>query len=58
MKTVMTFGTFDLAHPGHIFYLNEAKKLGDKLITVIARDANLKKRFCIQKLNAYNKFKN
>ena len=60
MKTVMTFGTFDLAHPGHIFYLNEAKKLGDKLITVIARDANLKKKVLhtetqrlqqIQKLN-------
>ena len=28
----MTFGTFDLAHPGHIFYLNEAKKLGGILL--------------------------
>tara|TARA_Y100001970_G_C13556962_1_gene519592 strand:- start:69 stop:461 length:393 start_codon:yes stop_codon:yes gene_type:complete len=44
MKTVMTFGTFDLAHPGHIYYLTEAKKHGDKLITVIARDKTLTKK--------------
>ena len=44
MKTVMTFGTFDLAHPGHISYLTQAKQHGDYLITVIARDTNLKKK--------------
>jgi len=44
MKTVMTFGTFDLAHPGHISYLTQAKSYGDKLITIIARDQNLKKK--------------
>ncbi len=44
MKTVMTFGTFDLAHPGHIYYLTESKKHGDKLITVIARDKTLTKK--------------
>jgi len=38
MKTVMCFGTFDLLHPGHEFYLNKAKSLGDKLIVVVARD--------------------
>jgi bifunctional ADP-heptose synthase (sugar kinase/adenylyltransferase) len=26
-RIVMTFGTFDLFHPGHIYYLSEAKKL-------------------------------
>jgi FAD synthetase len=38
MKTVMAFGCFDILHPGHIAYLEEAKKLGDELIVVIARD--------------------
>lgn len=35
---VMVFGTFDILHPGHLFLLNEAKKLGDNLTVVIARD--------------------
>lgn len=37
-KVVMTFGTFDVFHPGHEFYLSEARKKGDYLITIIARD--------------------
>ncbi len=37
----MGFGTFDAVHPGHLFYLNELKKLGDELLIVIARDANV-----------------
>jgi FAD synthetase len=37
-KTVMTFGTFDRLHPGHEYYLSEARKYGDCLITVVARD--------------------
>lgn len=40
MKTVMCAGTFDIIHPGHLFYLSEAKKYGDKLIVVVARDKN------------------
>jgi FAD synthetase len=40
-RIVMTFGTFDLFHPGHIYYLSEAKKLWDYLITVIARDSTV-----------------
>lgn len=34
----MTFGTFDLFHPGHRYYLSEARKQGNYLITVVARD--------------------
>ena len=34
----MCFGTVDLLHEGHKFYLNEAKKLGDYLVVVVARD--------------------
>jgi len=42
MKLVMVFGTFDLFHPGHEYFLKQAKKLGDKLIVVIARDSTVK----------------
>ncbi|MEK6942623.1 MAG: adenylyltransferase/cytidyltransferase family protein [Nanoarchaeota archaeon] len=38
MKTVMCAGTFDIVHPGHLFFFAEAKKLGDKLVVVVARD--------------------
>lgn len=40
---VMTNGVFDLLHPGHIAYLNEAKKLGDHLIVAVNDDASVKK---------------
>ncbi len=43
MKTVLAFGTFDLLHPGHLSYLTQAKKLGDKLIVVVATDSNVEK---------------
>lgn len=43
MKTVMAFGTFDLLHPGHVSYLAQAKALGDRLVVVIATDANVKR---------------
>ncbi len=41
---VMATGVFDIIHPGHIFYLEEAKKLGDELIVVVARDKTVKRR--------------
>ncbi len=34
----MCFGTFDLLHLGHLSYFEQAKKHGDYLIVVIARD--------------------
>jgi FAD synthetase len=43
MVKVMATGTFDLLHMGHIFYLKEAKKLGDTLIVVVATDATVRK---------------
>ena len=39
----MATGTFDLLHMGHIYYLKEAKKLGDVLIVVVARDSTVRK---------------
>jgi len=42
-KRVLAFGTFDGIHPGHIYYLEQAKKFGDELIVVIARDKTVEK---------------
>lgn len=42
LKTVMAFGTFDVFHAGHEFFLRQAKKLGEQLIVVISRDATVK----------------
>lgn len=42
-RLVMGFGTFDAVHPGHLFYLNELKKLGNELTIVIARDTNVRR---------------
>ena len=35
---VMCFGTFDIFHPGHVFYLSEAQKFAQEMTIVIARD--------------------
>lgn len=46
-KVVLTSGTFDLLHYGHVKYLEEAKKIGGKnaeLIVIVARDSTVKKR--------------
>jgi len=42
MKKVLVFGSFDLLHEGHRYFLCEAKKLGDELIVVVARDSTIK----------------
>jgi FAD synthetase len=43
MVKVMATGTFDLLHMGHIYYLKEAKKLGDTLSVVVAKDSTVRK---------------
>lgn len=42
MKKVLVFGSFDLVHEGHKYFFREAKKLGDKLIVVVARDSTIR----------------
>ncbi|MFH1424517.1 MAG: adenylyltransferase/cytidyltransferase family protein [archaeon] len=44
MKTVLAGGVFDLWHEGHRYFLQEAKKLGDELVVVVANDASVKKK--------------
>lgn len=40
-KRVLVAGTFDLLHPGHLFLINEAAKLGDVYV-IVATDKNRK----------------
>ncbi len=42
-KKVLAFGSFDLLHPGHLFYLNRAKKLGNELAVVVGRDSTIER---------------
>lgn len=47
MKKVMAFGTFDLLHEGHTYYLKKARERGDYLMVVVSLDrtvAQLKKQ--------------
>ena len=41
--TVLTGGAFDILHIGHLFTLEKAKSLGDKLIVVVARDETIER---------------
>ncbi len=42
MKRVLATGTFEFLHPGHLHFLSEAKKLGDELVVLIARDSMIR----------------
>lgn len=38
MKRVITYGTFDLLHYGHINLLRRARQMGDYLIVALSTD--------------------
>jgi D-beta-D-heptose 7-phosphate kinase/D-beta-D-heptose 1-phosphate adenosyltransferase len=42
-RIVMTNGCFDILHPGHVNYLTEARKLGDRLIVAVNDDASVQR---------------
>lgn len=41
-KLVLTNGVFDLLHTGHLFYLQQARALGDALFIALNSDASVK----------------
>jgi FAD synthetase len=43
MTNVLVFGSFDHLHPGHLYFLAEAKKHGDELIVVLGREQTIHK---------------
>ena len=38
-RTVLTFGTFDVLHVGHVSILERARALGDRLVVGVSSDA-------------------
>jgi choline-phosphate cytidylyltransferase len=45
MTTVITFGTFDVFHVGHLRVIERARALGDRLVVGVSADAlNLRKK--------------
>ncbi|NOZ59511.1 MAG: FAD synthase [Euryarchaeota archaeon] len=44
MRVVMAGGVFDILHPGHVFFLERARREGDVLAVVVARDSTVTKR--------------
>lgn len=43
LKVVFTNGCFDLLHPGHVDYLEEARSLGDALLVAVNTDASVRR---------------
>ena len=44
LKIVLTSGSFDLVHLGHVKYLAKAKELGDVLVVGVDSDAKIRRR--------------
>lgn len=43
LEVVFTNGCFDIIHMGHVYYLAEAKALGDKLVVAINSDESIRR---------------
>lgn len=57
MKKVITYGTFDLLHYGHIRLLKRAKELGDYLIVALSTDEFNELKKHKEAYNSYNERK-
>lgn len=42
-RVVMTNGCFDILHAGHVAYLEQARRLGDRLVVAVNDDASVKR---------------
>jgi len=43
LRVVFTNGCFDLLHPGHVTYLEQAKALGDRLVVGLNSDESIRR---------------
>jgi FAD synthetase len=43
MKKVLVFGSFDILHPGHHNFFEQAKQYGDRLYVIVARNSTIEK---------------
>jgi D-beta-D-heptose 7-phosphate kinase/D-beta-D-heptose 1-phosphate adenosyltransferase len=43
IRLVFTNGCFDLLHPGHVRYLEAAKRLGDRLVVAVNADETVRR---------------
>ncbi len=41
MRRVVAQGTFDILHPGHVHYLEDAASMGEELHVIVARTENV-----------------
>lgn len=41
-KVVLVGGCFDILHPGHVIFLQKAKKMGDNLVVLLESDEKIK----------------
>lgn len=44
LKVVFIGGGFEVLHAGHVYTVDEAKRLGDVLVVVLARDSRIRER--------------
>ncbi len=44
LTRVMASGVFDLIHPGHVSYLEQARSYGDELVVVVACDSTVRRK--------------
>ena len=42
-KVVLTNGCFDILHPGHVHYLQQAKELGNRLVVLVNSDESVRR---------------
>ena len=55
MRTIITYGTFDILHIGHINLLRGARALGDRLIVGLSTDEFNNKKHKVSLLNYENR---
>lgn len=44
IRVVFIGGGFEIVHPGHLYTIEQAKRLGDVLVVVLARSSTIRKR--------------